>query len=222
MVTTTFAAAALSVLLSPGANAVAPTWQPDYKTAMLTAATQQKPLAVFIGQGEAGKLVSDGQIPAEAGRVLASSYVCVYVDTATASGRNLASQFGVNPGLVISSKGGEYQALRHAGQVSATQLNGYISKYSDTNEASSTTEVVADQTPAAKLTPAVGYVGCAGGSCGYTGGCVGGSCGQVSSGSCGYVSGCGGSSCGMSAKSCGGRGSRGGHCGGGRGSRRCR
>src|SRR5881227_1029587 len=107
MFATTFAAAALSGLLPVGAESPSPTWQSDYPAAMQSAVAQQKPVAVFISRGAAGydRLVSDGKIPAEAAKVLAEGYVCVYVDTDTAAGQTLAAQFRITSGLVISSPG---------------------------------------------------------------------------------------------------------------------
>ena len=131
MIATTFAAVALSAVLSTGAVAV-PTWQTDYSKAIATATAEQKPVAVFIGKGVSGysKLVG-GEIPADAGQLLAKSYVCIYVDTDTTAGKSLAGQFDISKGLVISCKGGNVQALRYTGAVSPTSLTGYLAKYSE-------------------------------------------------------------------------------------------
>src|SRR5262249_18368824 len=120
MFTTTFTALALSGLMAVGNEALVPSWQSDYRTAMQAALAQQRPMAVFIGRGEAGfdRLVSDGKISAESGKLLATDYVCVYVDTSTPAGQTLAGQFQINEGLVISTPGGQIQALRHTGAVS--------------------------------------------------------------------------------------------------------
>jgi hypothetical protein len=200
MVATTLAAVAFSGLLAPGASGALPSWQTNYGTAMTAAVAQQKPMAVFIGRGEAGpaKLLGDGQFPTKAGEVLNTSYVSVYVDTDTAAGKALAGEFGLSQGLVISNKGATLQALRHTGTLTPTQLNDYLVRYADTTTVATTA--------------AGGYAvggGCAGGVCGYgsgaayggSSGCYGGGC---ASGSCGGSSGCRGGSCG------GGR--RGGRC----------
>ena len=131
MMTTTFAAVALSAVLSSGA-VVVPAWQTDYSKAVASAAAEHKPIAVFIGKGDSGysKLVG-GEIPTEAGQLLAKSYVCIYVDTDTAAGKSLAGQFDISKGLVISCKGGDVQALRHSGAVTPSNLTGYLAKYSD-------------------------------------------------------------------------------------------
>jgi len=138
--TTTFAAAALSAVLSTAAIAT-PTWQSDYTTALAAASAQQKPVAVFIGRGEAGyaTVVGGGAIPADAGQMLAKNFVCVYVDTDTAAGKSLAGQFDVTKGVVISCKGGNVQALRYTGTVAPAALTGYLTKYGEA-QAVATTE----------------------------------------------------------------------------------
>lgn len=138
MITTTFATVALSAVLSTAAIET-PNWQSDYSKALTAAATQQKPVAVFIGSGEGGfAKVTGGQLPADAGQVLAKSYVCVYVDTDTTAGKTLAGQFELTNGLVISSKGGNVQALRHTGTVAPADLTGYLTKYSEVKSVATT------------------------------------------------------------------------------------
>jgi hypothetical protein len=103
MVTTTLAAVALSGLLTPGMANTLPAWQTDYWKGMALAAEQGKPMAVFIARGDNGygRVVSDGAIPAEAGRLLRDSFVCVYVNVDTADGKSLAGQMAVTEGLVM-------------------------------------------------------------------------------------------------------------------------
>jgi hypothetical protein len=205
MVTTTLAAVALSGFLAPGASNALPTWQSDYGKAMTAAAAQQKPLVVVVGKGETGyaKVVTDGQIPAEAAQLLAANFVCVYVDAETSEGKDLAGRLGVFQGLVISSKGGAVQALRHTGPVTPAALTGYLTKYGDPNRSVVTTElggvvpISATVTPVTTYAPAAGAYysgtvigGCAGGRCGaqpyyvqpvgypFVGGCANGRCGR--------------------------------------------
>ncbi len=158
MISTTFAAVALSAVLSTGAVAV-PTWQSDYSKAIAAAAAEQKPVAVFIGQGQAGysKLVG-GEFPTDAGQLLAKNYVCVYVDTDTAAGKSLAGQFDISKGLVISCKGGDVQALRYTGTVSPSNLTSYLTKYSEAKTVATTETVGA--VPAGAI-----YGGCPNGRC---------------------------------------------------------
>lgn len=153
MFATTLAAVLLGSV-SPGAAAV-PTWKTDYATAREAAAAEQKPLAVFVGHGEAGyaKLVG-GAVPADAGRLLAANFVCMYVDTDSAAGKELASKFGLVEGLVVSSKGGDVQALKHAGAVAPAALTGYLTKYADPAQVVTVTEKVNIAPAAPVIAPA--------------------------------------------------------------------
>jgi hypothetical protein len=208
MLSTTLAAVAFSGLLAPGASGALPSWQTNYSTAMTAAVAQQKPMAVFIGRGEAGagKLVNDGQFPSKAGEVLSASYVSVYVDTDTPAGKALAGEFGISEGLVISTKGAKLQAVRHTGTLTASQLTEYLVRYTDTMTVAHTAAYGGGGVSTC------GPGGCSGG--GYAGGsCYGGSC---SGGYRGCSTGSCGSSCG------GGRSCGGGGCGGGRRGGRCR
>ncbi|HEX4613585.1 MAG TPA: hypothetical protein VH092_35715 [Urbifossiella sp.] len=163
MVTTTFAAVMLSAALANEAVA-APAWETSYARAAETAIAQRKPLAVFIGRGEAGYTrVVGGDMPTDAGRLLASNYVALYVNTDTADGKTLATAFGVSEGLVISCRGCQVQALKYGGSVPAMDLAGYLTKYSATNVTVNTTERAGTAVVAA---PAAVVGGCANGRCG--------------------------------------------------------
>jgi hypothetical protein len=181
MVTTTFAAVVLSAALANSEAAVAPAWETSYARAADSAVAQRKPLAVFIGRGESGytKLVG-GDMPSETGRLLASNYVALYVNTETAEGQRLATAFGVTEGLVISSRCGRLQALKHGGPVPAVDLTGYLTRYSAADVAVTTTQTGGTAVPAAA--PVV-VGGCANGQCGtapvVVGGCANGRCGTV-------------------------------------------
>ena len=139
---TTMAAVSVSGLLASGAFLPGPAWVSDYGTAAKQAADQGKPMAVFIAQGGEGyaHVVSDAPVPADAARLLKDKYVCLFVDTATADGKATAAVFAMQQGLVISSKGGKQQAVRHDGTVSPTGLTQYLTKYADAGETVVTTE----------------------------------------------------------------------------------
>jgi hypothetical protein len=124
-------AAAVAGLMAVG---TLPDWQTDYRKALAQAATEQKPVAVFIARGTDGyaKLVNEGTIGSDAVGVLKQNYVALYVNTATASGKDLAKSFGMTEGLVISDRTGGVQALRHLGTVSQADLTGYLKRYSGT------------------------------------------------------------------------------------------
>ena len=122
------AASGLATGLAPSAS---PQWQPDYPTAVRTAAAQHKPLAVFVGHGQAGfaQLVSDGGPAAEATKALGEKFVSVYVDADSANGKPLAAALKVTDGLVISDHTGTLAALRHQGAVHPVVLTSYVSTY---------------------------------------------------------------------------------------------
>lgn len=176
MISTTFAAVALSAALSTGAVAV-PNWQTDYSKALQTAATEQKPIAVFIGKGDKGfAKVAGGDLPADASELLARNYVCVYVNTETDAGKSLAGKFQISKGLVISGKGGNVQALSYAGSITPMELTGYLTKYSNTKAVSTT------ETHGGAEAPVAG--GCANGQCGsvtVSSGCANGQCSGTTS-----------------------------------------
>ena len=121
------------VTLVTAAAPTAPSFQSSYARAVTLASEQHKPVAVFIGAGEAGyaKLVADGSLPAEATKTLQSQYVCLYVDTTTASGLELAGQFKMSEGLVISDRTGGVQAFRHIGTITAADLTTTVRTFAD-------------------------------------------------------------------------------------------
>jgi hypothetical protein len=133
MFTTTLAAIALAGGISSGVIPSTPNWHTDYAQAMSRSSAEGKPMAVFIGNGadRVAKMLSDGTISADAARVLNASYVCVYLDANTESGKDLAGRFEITEGLVISSKGGNLQAYRHAGAIKGKDLTDSLGKYAD-------------------------------------------------------------------------------------------
>ena len=91
-------------------------------------AEQHKPLAVFIGRGQAGytRLVTDGGLGADTAKLLKQGYVSLYLDVDTAAGKQVAESFRMTEGVVISDRTGGVQALRHEGTVSQVALTGYL------------------------------------------------------------------------------------------------
>ena len=118
------------------AAAPAPTFAPTYGKALALAQEQHKPVAVFIGQGSDGfaKLVTDGGLTTEAVESLKSQYVCLYVDSTTDIGKDLAGSFQMIEGLVISDRTGSLQALRHEGVISPVTLTSYATAYAQPTE----------------------------------------------------------------------------------------
>ncbi len=164
MTTTILAVIALSGSLVPGVNAGIQA-QTDYGVALKVAATEKRPMAVLIGKGNSfSQLMSDRNLTTEAKKLLNEKYVCVVVNTDTASGKELASQFDLtNGGLVISSTGGAYQALRQSGTVTATELSRHVAAYANATATPVTTVTAGVPTttygtvaPASYYTPAFG------------------------------------------------------------------
>ncbi|MBY0457426.1 MAG: thioredoxin family protein, partial [Gemmataceae bacterium] len=122
MTTTILAAVALIGSLAPGAKPAFRA-QTDYAQAMKQAAAEGKPMAVLIGAGDSfAKLLTDPALPESAAKLLQDRFVCVAVDVNTPTGADLAKQFQLTDGLVISSAGGAHQALRQSGTVSVADL----------------------------------------------------------------------------------------------------
>ena len=187
MIHTTLALLALSAGLEQSVPS-ALKWQPDYAQAMTRASADKKPIAVFIGRGSNAvkRMTADGTISTDAAKVLATSYVCVYLDTDTTSGKDLASRFEMKEGLVISSPGGSAQAYRYAGAVPKATLTKELTAYATVGQP--VTTIYAGEPPAKPVSVApAGYVtipgSCANGSCGQYvypgtvyGGCANGRC----------------------------------------------
>jgi hypothetical protein len=126
-----------------------PAWQNDYRQAKLQASEFGKPLAVLIGSGKKGwDSVAQGSIDENIARLLNTKYVCVYIDTDTASGKKLAEAFEVKEkGLVISDRAGSTQAFYHNGDLSQNTLTKALEKYSDANRVALSTETVLEVDP---------------------------------------------------------------------------
>ena len=124
---------ALSVMGAlAGANRPAePQWLTDYGTALTSAAEADKPVAVFLvpGQADAEEAVAGGDIK----DALLREYVCVRVDTTTATGRTLAKSFEMtgDTGLVISNRGATVQAFSHDGTLPADEVATRLARYSE-------------------------------------------------------------------------------------------
>jgi hypothetical protein len=166
-------------------------WRNDYMEARKIGQSEKKPLAVFIGNGASGyeKVCRDGKISAEVEKMLEDSYVCVYVDSSTPEGQQVASAFGNTKGLglVLSDRTGELKAFSHEGDLSAVDLGQWVKRFADPSVVVSTTMTNAS-TRLSAYTPSNSFGNYAGnviyGSQGYFssgviygGGCPGGNCG---------------------------------------------
>jgi hypothetical protein len=135
---TSMALVALMGLLPTRASGDNPTWLNDYSQARKLGQSERRPLAVFIGSGEQGyaKLLEGGKLSAQARRLLAEQYVCVYVDTSTEAGRRLATDFAIQSspppqtGLVISDRSGAYQAFHFRGTLTDDELTRNLKRFS--------------------------------------------------------------------------------------------
>lgn len=169
MINTTLAVLMFAVGMDLSVSPANLKWQTDYTAAMSRASEARKPMAVFIGQGDNIKqMVDSGTISAEAARLLASNYICVYLDTDTTTGKDLSGRFELSKGLVISSPGGNTQAYRYAGTVPAATLTQELTHYASAGEPKTT--VAAGDAVSGGVVPAnyTGLMGgCPNGRCPY-------------------------------------------------------
>jgi hypothetical protein len=135
-----------AVIFAASANVITPQWQPSYAKAYTAAATQHKPMAVFLGQG------SKPELTTENAKLLNGSYVAVFVDTTTAAGKSLAESFGLSTGLVISDATAGKQALSLSGTVSESDLTVALTRFAD-KAVATTTETTAAPAPVAPYCP---------------------------------------------------------------------
>jgi len=141
MTTTTLALLALAGGLSSGTIPSGPSWQTDYAQALTRASAERKPMAVFIGHGadRFKTVLAEGTVlPADAAKLLQNSYVCMYLDTDTAAGKELAGRFALAGGLVISSPGGTSQAYRHNGTITGAELTKQLGTYAAAGQPTTT------------------------------------------------------------------------------------
>jgi hypothetical protein len=114
-----------------------PAWLTDYAQARKLSQLERKPMAVFVSSGKTGwnDLSRDGRLDKDADRLLANSYVCLYVDTAGEEGRRLAQAFELSQprGIVISDSGGKLQAFRHEGNLRHEDLLRHLARFSNTD-----------------------------------------------------------------------------------------
>lgn len=125
------------VMVVAGETPVTPSWQ-TYAQASRLVATEQKPMAVFVGTGENGWEQVAGNLEGEAAKVLAANYVCVYANTDTPAGKALAQAFELNNGvgLVLSDRKGEKQVFWHDGTLPQRELLRQLTRFSSTSRLS--------------------------------------------------------------------------------------
>jgi hypothetical protein len=121
---------AVSPLLAPAS--LSPEWNHDYGRALKDATAAGKPIAIFIGSGKDGwQAVGKGTLSSDAVKLLKERYVCLYVDTSTVDGKELAGAFdaGEQPTLVISDKSARYQAFKQHGPLPEEKLEQALNQY---------------------------------------------------------------------------------------------
>lgn len=107
-------------------------WEDSYTAARREARAQNKPLAVFLGNGADGwrGVLADGKMSDRAQEVLKRDYVPVYLDLSKPADQTLARSFEVTgPALVLSSRDGQDQAFRHEGEVPQEDLERTLVRY---------------------------------------------------------------------------------------------
>jgi hypothetical protein len=202
----TMAIVALTAGMTSGKLTPNPVWLDDYRAAQTRVTEAQKPMIVFVANGKTGweNVLRDGTLSPTATKLLAEKFVCVYANTNTSRGRNLADALQVgDKGLVISDKTGLSQAYSLAGDLTGNELVRALETYADADpkDVKKTDTVV---TPAAVGATSAGCCSTGGnsGGCGMSKGCC--FLGGMSKGS-GQSSGCAqpSSSCGSSKSGCG-------------------
>src|SRR5580658_8385406 len=116
-----------------------PKWEKNYFDARTWAAERQKPLAVFIGSGVSGweKVSKDGAFDPKVYQLLKDKYACVYIDSDTEAGKEMAKRFAVETkGLIISDKTLNTEAFYHNGDLSKDLVAKALERYADTAVAS--------------------------------------------------------------------------------------
>ena len=110
-------------------------WESSYGQGQQQATAEKKPLVVVFGPGANGwtKVVRAEAPATEVNKLLAEKYVCVYVDTSSPAGQQLAQTFAVTGGvgLVISDRNGSSQAFWHQGDLTNERMIHYLAKYAD-------------------------------------------------------------------------------------------
>ena len=134
MNTSILGAALVAAMVPAHTASLAPAWLHDYSLARELGSREKKPLVVVIGSGKTdwANLAKQAEQDDTINQTLRSSYVCLFVDTDTAEGQQLARSFEMSgPGVVISTRSGETQAYRKAGEVPAGELAKELVSHTD-------------------------------------------------------------------------------------------
>lgn len=121
-----FAFASLLAAFTGSVSAQELAWRSSYQEARDHGQKVKKPLAVFVGAGQAGfrQIVQDGSFSSDVRKILASEYIPVYLDADRADHKRLIQELGISSrkGVVLSDRAGDTQAFFHDGALSETEL----------------------------------------------------------------------------------------------------
>jgi thioredoxin 1 len=121
--------------LALGETSASPTWMSDYTAAQDVGIKSKRPLAVFIGKGADGfhHVNRAGNLGSAAEKLLAESYVCVYLDVTSPAAEAYVQAFGfkAGKGLILSDRSGAHQAFYHDGDLSAGELTEALRRHGE-------------------------------------------------------------------------------------------
>lgn len=141
--------------VAPSPSRERPEWLNDYQVAMTRGKIAQRPLAVFVGAGQAGynQMSREGKLNQAVQKLLADKYVCIYLDANRKEAKDLVGDLGITRGrgLVISDKTGLVQAFHWDGDLPVGELARNLQRFADPN-------LVVQETESNQPPPAPVYV----------------------------------------------------------------
>src|SRR5262249_39620349 len=121
-----------------------PEWLTNYTEARKVGRKEDRPLAVFLGSGQAGyeKVSRTGSLSPRVRDLLAQKYVCVYLNVDDTAAQKLANALEITRGrgLVLSDRSGESQAFHHDGDLSEADLVRNLERFANPAFRARTTE----------------------------------------------------------------------------------
>src|SRR5262245_30936004 len=130
-----------AVVGQAGEEIQTPLWQRDYAQAKQRAAQEMKPMVVFLAPAEnvVNRLLPGG-LSDQAKQFMTDKFICVVVDTSTPKGQQLAQAFDLRggQGMVISDRGGAYQAFWQPGMLNSQDLMRNLQRFADVTSVQST------------------------------------------------------------------------------------
>jgi hypothetical protein len=112
-----------------------PVWQKSYSEARELTQASKKPMAIFIAPGPAGakQAITEGALTDTLQKVLATKYVCVYLDTNNSTHQSLIEALRIRGGfgVVVSDHTGGLMAFHHDGKISQANLQSHLDYFAD-------------------------------------------------------------------------------------------